>query len=103
MEVTTMSERMKFQFPAPDRDGVEEDISLGIFTAECIYGRPRTRLDVAYFLTGDGRRAVIDVKGPAGETALRVIVGLLAARFGEDGYQVERVEGREPGRNDDAR
>ena len=81
-----MSERIKFRFPTPDAEGVEGDIALAIFSAECIHGKPRTRLDVGYFLTTDGKRAVMQVRGPAGETALRVLVGLLSARFGESGY-----------------
>ena len=85
-----MSERIKFIFPKPDADGVAHDIGLSIFSGECVHGRPQTRLDIAYYLTDDGRRAVLDVRGPAGETALRVFVGLCTARFGEGGFRVER-------------
>ena len=85
-----MSERIKFSFPKPDADGVAHDIALSIFSAECILGRPQTLLDIAYYLTDDGRRAVLDVRGPAGDTALRVFVGLSTARFGDGGFRVER-------------
>ena len=87
-----MSERIKFRFPTPDPDGVEGDIALSIFSAECIHGRPRTRLDIGYFLATDGRRAVVDVRGPAGEMALRVLLGLLGARFGEAGFEVQHAQ-----------
>lgn len=85
-----MAELIKFEFPEPEQEEVEQDIALSIFTAECIHGRPRTRLDVGYLLSDDGHRAVFEVRGEAGETALRVLVGLLAARFGEGGFNVER-------------
>ena len=84
-----MNERMTFRFPEPDYEGTETDIGLALFTAECIHGRPKTRLEAAYWLRNDGQQAVFDVRGPAGETALRVLVGLLGARFGEDGYTVD--------------
>lgn len=87
-----MSERVKFQFPEPDPEGAEDDIGLAIFTAECIYGRPQTRLEVAYWLTSDGRPAVFDNRGPAGESALRVLIGLFGARFGEAGFQMESAQ-----------
>jgi hypothetical protein len=35
---------------------------------------------------------VLTVRGDAGETALRVVVGLFNERFGEDGFRVERAE-----------
>lgn len=95
-----MGEHIKFRFKDPDPDGVEGDIGLAIFSAECIYGRPQTRLEAGYWLSVDGTTVVFDVGGPAGESALRVLVGLVGARFGEGGYSVERrgdsqeVEGR---------
>ena len=86
-----MSERITLGFPEPDPAGVEGDIGLAIFSSECIHGRPQTRLDVAYWLPLDGEKAVVEVRGPAGESALRVLLGLLAARFGETGFTVRRA------------
>jgi len=86
-----MTEKIRFQFPgAEDAGGVEDDLTLAIFTAQCVHGRPQTRLQVRYFVTEDGQRAAIEVAGPAGEMALRVFLGLCSARFGEDGFVVER-------------
>ena len=85
-----MNERVTFRFPEPDHQGSEADIGLAIFTAECIHGRPQTRLETGYWLTSDGSRAVFESRGPAGECALRVLVGLLGARFGEFGFEVRK-------------
>lgn len=87
-----MGDKVRFYFPEPtDREGAEEDICLAIFTAECLHGRPKTRLEVSYLVGADGRRCVVDVAGPAGETALRVFTGLCAARFGDDGFRIEHL------------
>ena len=87
-----MDEHVTFNFPDTDFAGVEGDVGLSIFTAECIYGRPKTRLEAAYWIPDSGKRAVFETRGPAGEAALRVLIGLLGARFGEGGFSVERAE-----------
>ena len=86
-----MSERVRFKLPERNEvRGVEDDVALAIFTAECIYGRPQTRMEVSYATGLDGRTCVLDVNGPAGESAVRVLVGLFEARFGEARFAVER-------------
>ena len=93
-----MHEVVRFVFPESGRrEAIESDISLAIFSAECLFGRPRTRLEVSYLVDDRGGRCVLRVRGEAGETALQVFVGLCGERFGEDGFRVERgaVEGKE--------
>jgi hypothetical protein len=87
-----MTRVLRFRFPedAEPRE-VENDVCLAIFTAECLYGRPRTRLEVSYLFDADGSQCVIDNRGPAGEMAVHVFVGLCGERFGEAGYEVEPV------------
>jgi len=95
-----MTEKIKFQFPgADDASAIEDDLALAIFTAQCVHGRPQTRLQVRYLVTDDGQRAALEVDGPAGEMALRVFLGLSGARFGEDGFQVTRVASVAEGSN----
>jgi len=87
-----MTEKIKFQFPgADDASAIEDDLALAIFTAQCVHGRPQTRLQVRYLVTDDGQRAAMEVGGPAGEMALRVFLGLCGARFGEEGFHVTRA------------
>lgn len=88
-----MSEILRFQFTEPgDFEGVDGDACLAIFAAECVHGRPKTRLEVSYLVDAGGRRCVLKVNGPAGETAAQVFTGLCNERFGEAGFTVERVQ-----------
>jgi hypothetical protein len=82
--------RLVVSEPEDQRD-IEDDLALAIFAAECLYGRPQTRLELRYQLDADGGRCVAEVHGPAGEAAVRVLVGLVAARHGEGGFSVERL------------
>ena len=53
-----MREIVRFKFgKTVDRDGVEDDVCLAIFCAECLHGKPRIRLEVGGFLvSNDGSR-----------------------------------------------
>lgn len=74
----------------PDAAGLEADVALAIFTAECLYGKPRVRLEVTYMVADEGRACVLDVGGEAGDAAARVFSGLVAARVGEEAFVVRR-------------
>jgi len=79
-----------------DTGAVEGDMALAIFAAECVYGRPRVRMETAY-LVDEGRRAcVVDVRGEAGEAAVRVFTGLTAARLGDTAFVVRRMRSSIP-------
>ena len=87
-----MSHVVRFAFPeGGEKEDVEADIALAIFTAECVYGRPRVRMEASYLVEDDGMSCVIDVEGEAGEAAARVFTGLTAARVGERAFSVKRV------------
>lgn len=84
---------IRFALPVcEERQDVEDDIALAIFTAECLYGRPQTRLEIQYLFSPDGSRCVVKVRGPAGEAAVRVFVGLLTVRCGGSGFSIEHVQ-----------
>jgi hypothetical protein len=86
-----MTEKILFQFPnVEDASAIEDDLALAIFAAQCVHGRPQTRLQVRYLVTDDGDEGAVEIDGPAGEMALRVFLGLCAARFGEDGFLIEK-------------
>jgi hypothetical protein len=73
------------------REDIEADITLAIFTAECVYGRPRVRMEASYLVDEDGKSCVMDVAGESGEAAARVFTGLTAARVGEQAFSVKRM------------
>ncbi len=86
-----MAKVLRFAFDnEQDREGLEADIALAIFAAECIHGRPRVRLETRYLVSPDGSSCVIEVGGSAGEAAARVFAGLAIARFGESAVRVNR-------------
>ena len=88
-----MSTVLRFSFnEAGSKDEVEGDIALAIFTAECVYGRPRVRMEARYVVDDDGATCVLGVDGEAGEAAARVFTGLTAARVGERSFSVRRLQ-----------
>jgi len=89
-----MAKLLRFAFESDeDREGVEADIALAIFAAECIHGRPRVRMETRYLVSPDGKSCVIEVGGASGEAAARVFAGLASARFGDRGFNVSAAAG----------
>ena len=86
-----MSQMLRFKFSESSRETLEADVALAIFAAECVYGRPRLRMEASYLVDEDGRACVLEVAGEAGESVARVFAGLCAARLGEEAYSVHRV------------
>ena len=82
---------LRFSFEILDRADVEGDMALAIFAAECVYGRPRVRMETSYLVDADGATCVLSLGGEAGEAEARVFTGLAAARVGEDGFTVRRL------------
>ena len=86
-----MSDILKFAFQGElDADDIEADLALAIFAAECIYGRPRVRLETRYVVGLGGQTCVMEISGAAGESAARVFAGLASARHGEEAIDISR-------------
>ena len=86
-----MSKILKFTFYVePDPEDIEADLALALFAAECLHGKPRVRLETRYLVGPDGQSCVLEVSGPAGESAAQVFTGLAAARYGEEGMSVSQ-------------
>ena len=78
-----------FSFKEPaNAQQLEGDISLAILCAECIYGRPRVRMEITYAVDPHGKACILETAGDAGDAAARVFAGLLAIRVGEKGYKL---------------
>lgn len=81
---------VRFSLPREARhEDVANDVALALFTSECLHGKQQTRLEVTYFVSGDGRQCVLSIAGEAGESTTRVFTGLCEQRFGESGFRVE--------------
>jgi len=92
---------LRFTFPeGVDVGAVEGDMALAIFAAECVYGRPRVRMETSYLVEEGGQACVVAVSGEAGEIAVRIFAGLSAARLGEDSYTVRRMPQAAPSQTD---
>ena len=63
---------LRFTFAeGADVRAVEGDMAMAIFAAECVYGRPRARMETSYLVDESGRACVVDICGEAGEVAAR--------------------------------
>ena len=91
-----MNAMVRISFPpGSTKEGIEADACLAIFAAECIHGRPKTRMAVSYLVDEHGEHCVLRVQGEPGEMALQVFIGLCGERFGEDGFEIERLAAAE--------
>jgi len=77
----------------PEREAIESDLAMALFAAECVYGKPRVRMEASYLVADDGKTCLVSTDGEAGEAAARIFAGLIAARVGEQSYQVQRLDG----------
>ena len=83
---------LRFQLQGDaDQEAVETDIALALFAAECVYGKPRVRLEASYLVGSEGRDCVIRSSGDAGDAAARIFTGLTSMRVGDSAYQVHRL------------
>ena len=76
-----------------NKEALETDIALALFAAECVYGKPRVRLEASYLVADDGQVCVVRADGDAGDAAARIFAGLTAVRVGEKADGVRRMVG----------
>jgi hypothetical protein len=84
--------RYKFTEGVSLRD-VEETLLLAVLAAESLHGQSRVRLDAGYSIEKDKPTCVIDAATDVGRDISRIFTGLAIREFGEDAFQVERIEG----------
>lgn len=82
--------RYQFGDAVSSRD-IEETLLLAVLAAECLHGQSRVRLDAAYCLDEDHRACVVDASTDVGRDISRVFTGFAIREFGEDAFQVKRV------------
>ncbi len=85
-----MTEICRFKFKEDvTKETIEEQMALGIITAECTFGQARVRLHASYLAVD--AKAVIDVSSDVGEHIAQVFTGLMIRTVGEKGFTVERI------------
>ena len=78
--------------PAVALEDVEAAIVLAIWAAENLHGEAAVRLDATHLLDADKRVCVIDGDSAVGRDLNRLFVGFLRREFGDDAFNVERVD-----------
>ena len=57
-----------------------------------MHGVSRVRLDASYWFDAPSRRCIVDASRAVGRTLNRLFTGLAAKEFGEDAFEVKRVD-----------
>lgn len=87
-----MTEICRFRFPTDTDTGViESQFTLAIVAAECAFGQPRVRMNVAYCISEDKLQVAIDVSTDIGQHIAQVFTGLMIRQLGEDNFIVNRL------------
>jgi hypothetical protein len=83
--------RYTFQDDASLED-VEASLLLAILATESLHGEAQVRLDAGHYFDPDRRACVIDAGTAVGKDVNRLFTGFLRREFGDDSFQVERVD-----------
>jgi hypothetical protein len=73
-------------------DEAELTLQLSLFAVEGLYGSASVRLDASYFVDEPRRIILVDGTNEVGGAVVRVFTNLLLREFGEDSFQVRRVD-----------
>jgi hypothetical protein len=83
--------RYRFTHSVSLRD-VEETLFLAVLAAESLNGQSRVRMDAAYCMDEAQQACVIDASTKVGRDIGRIFTGFAIREFGEDSFQVARIE-----------
>ena len=75
---------------------IEATLVLAIVAAESLHGEAQVRLDAGHAFDADRRICVIDARSEVGRDLNRLFIGFVQREFGEDAFQVERVDPTAP-------
>ena len=78
--------------PAVRMADAEESLLLAVLAAESLHGRSRVRMDASYCTDAEKRACVIDATSQVGRDICRIFTGFAIREFGEDAFQVRRIE-----------
>lgn len=76
--------------PSVPFEEVEASLVLALMATESLHGQAQVRLDAAH--AADKRTCVIDASTPVGRDLNCLFIGFISREFGEDSFQVERVD-----------
>jgi hypothetical protein len=93
-EVLNMTQqlfRYTFQHAIPI-EKIEASLVLAVLATESLHGEAQVRLDAAHYMDTERRVCVIDAGTEVGRDLNRLLTGFLTQEFGEEAFQVERVD-----------
>ena len=71
---------------------VEASLLLSLLAVENLHGESQVRLEASHALDAEGRTCVIDASHSVGRDLNRLFVGFVRREFGEDTFEVRRVD-----------
>jgi len=89
----------KFRFCKEiSRELIEKQLALAIVSAECIFGLPRVRINMEYYISLKNNsidnkeeiEVVIDASNEIGEYVAQLFTGLVIRQFGEGKFIVNK-------------
>ena len=90
------TEIYRYQFtPEVCMEEIEASLVLAILATESLHGEAQVRLDVSHFFDSTKRACVIDAGTHIGRDLNRLFTGFIGREFGDDAFQVERVNKQE--------
>jgi hypothetical protein len=88
-----MKEVYRYKFdPSVSVEDVEAALLLAVLSAESIHGESQVRLDATHFLEAETHTCVIDATTEVGRDLNRLFTGFVRREFGEDLFQVKRMD-----------
>jgi hypothetical protein len=83
--------RYKFDASVPIED-IEASLLLALLSVESIHGESQVRLDAAHFLDAETHTCTVDANTDVGRDLNRLFTGFVRREFGEDMFQVKRMD-----------
>jgi hypothetical protein len=71
---------------------IEASLLLAILATESLHGASQVRLDVAHAFDAERHVCTIDATTPVGRDLNRLFIGFVSREFGEDAFEVHRVD-----------
>ena len=90
--MTSSAYRYKFRDEANLLEA-ESTLHVAILAAEGLFGEARVRMDAGYVIDPSIRTLVVDASTAVGQVVCGIFTALVLREFGQDAFNVRRVEG----------
>ncbi len=88
----------RFTVLTPRSEGLLRSLlKLALAETEVVFGKTKVKLETAYDFSAKGPVCTVEGGTDCGEHLAKLLTGFLIKKFGEDGFQVERLSRRGQG------